>query len=90
MARMRKRRIGQRDLPHLLAKLEEGGAANIQRRPAGFHGTVEVRWEETRDPVPWWDRLPEDYRVWLPVFIFSGFSLAVIITVFVLVVILGG
>ena len=37
----------QRDLPALLAELEEQGARKVQRSPARFDGMVEVRWEDS-------------------------------------------
>jgi hypothetical protein len=44
---MGRKKIPQRELAGFLAKLEEMGATEVQRSPAGFDGTVEVRWEDS-------------------------------------------
>ena len=44
---MGRREVQQRELPTLLAELEEQGAKKIQRSPARFDGLVEVRWEDS-------------------------------------------
>ena len=44
---MGRREVLQRDLPALLAELEEQGARKVQRDPARFDGMVEVRWEDS-------------------------------------------
>ncbi len=44
---MGRREVSQRDLPALLADLEQQGATKVQRSPARFDGMVEVRWEDS-------------------------------------------
>ncbi len=44
---MGRREVSQRDLPALLADLEQQGATKVQRSPARFDGMGEVRWEDS-------------------------------------------
>ena len=44
---MGRRDVPQRELPALLAELEEQGATEVRRAPAGPDGMVEVQWEDS-------------------------------------------
>jgi hypothetical protein len=44
---MGRRDVPQRELPVFLAELEERGATEVRRSPAGPDGLVEVQWEDS-------------------------------------------
>ena len=73
--------VPQRELSGFLVELEERGATEIQRSPARFDGTVEVRWEDS--PVERHLRKAE-LQGWRQIMVLSAVVAALIVLTMVL------
>lgn len=71
---MPRQRVDQKDVPELLAELEQAGATHIRRSGVDVRGMVTVRWRASAAET---EAYSAALRAWKPVFALSAFLLLV-------------
>ncbi|HSG08895.1 MAG TPA: hypothetical protein VLA36_11100 [Longimicrobiales bacterium] len=79
---MSRKRVLQKDLPALLAELEERGATGLRRHPPHMDGKVLVTWREPGAPTHEGE-ITGEMTGFVPTFVFSVGFVALVIAVVV-------